>query len=57
MVAETHVAYNVADVDEAVKEAVAAGADVLLPKYSLGGTTAIAYVGWPNGPQVEFFQN
>ena len=24
---------------------------------TLGGTCAIAYVGWPNGPQVEFFQN
>ena len=25
-------------------------------KYSLGGTCAIAYVGYKNGPQVEFFQ-
>ena len=57
MVAEPHVAYNVADVDAAVKEAVAAGAAVLLPKYSLGGTCAIAYVGFKDGPQVEFFQN
>lgn len=56
MVAEPHVAYKVADVDAAVKEAVAEGAAVLLPKYSLGGTCAIAYVGYPNGPQVEFFQ-
>ena len=40
-----------------VKEAVAAGADVLLPKYSLGGTCAIAYVGFKDGPQVEFFQD
>jgi hypothetical protein len=36
---------------------VAAGAAVLLPKYSLGGTCAIAYVGYKNGPQVEFFQD
>ena len=57
MVAETHVAYKVADVDAAVKEAVAAGADVLLQKYSLGGTCAIAYVGFKDGPQVEFFQD
>ena len=57
MVAETHVAYNVADVQAAVDEAVKAGAAVLLPKYSLGGTCAIAYVGYPDGPQVEFFQN
>ena len=40
----------------AVAEAVKEGADVLLPKYSLGGTCAIAYVGYKNGPQVEFFQ-
>ena len=58
MVAETHVAYKVKDVQAAVDEAVAEGADVLLPKYSLGGTCAIAYVGYPNGgPQVEFFQD
>ena len=57
MVAEPHVAYNVADVQAAVDEAVKAGAAVLLPKYSLGGTCAIAYVGYPDGPQVEFFQN
>ena len=57
MVAETHVAYKVADVDAAVKEAVAAGADVRLQKYSLGGTCAIAYVGFKDGPQVEFFQD
>lgn len=56
MVAETHVAYQVADVQAAVDEAVKEGADVLLPKYSLGGTCAIAYVGYKNGPQVEFFQ-
>lgn len=57
MVADPHVAYKVDDVDAAVKEAVAEGAIVLLPKYSLGGTCAIAYVGYPNnGPQVEFFQ-
>ena len=58
MVAETHVAYKVADVQAAVDEAVKAGAAVLLPKYSLGGTCAIAYVGYPNGgPQVEFYQD
>ena len=58
MIAETHVAYKVADVQAAVDEAVAKGADVLLPKYSLGGTCAIAYVGYPNGgPQVEFYQD
>ena len=57
MIAEPHVAYKVADVDAAVKEAVAAGADVLLPKYSLGGTCALAYVGFENGPQVEFYQD
>ena len=57
MVAEPHVAYNVADVQAAVDEAVAAGAAVLLPKYSLGGTCAIAYVGFKDGPQVEFFQD
>ena len=56
MVAEPHVAYKVADVQAAVDEAVKAGAAVLLPKFSLGGTCAIAYVGYPNGPQVEFFQ-
>ncbi len=48
---------KVADVQAAVDEAVAAGAAVLLPKYSLGGTCAIAYVGYKNGPQVEFFQD
>ena len=57
MVKETHVAYKVADVQAAVDEAVKAGAAVLLPKYSLGGTCAIAYVGYKNGPQVEFFQD
>ena len=57
MVAEPHVAYKVADVQAAVDEAVKEGAAVLLPKYSLGGTCAIAYVGYPNGPQVEFFQD
>ena len=57
MVAETHVAYKVADVQAAVDEAVATGAAVLLPKYLLGGTCAIAYVGFKNGPQVEFFQD
>ena len=57
MVAETHVAYKVADVQAAVDEAVKEGAAVLLPKYSLGGTCAIAYVGYENGPQVEFFQD
>ena len=57
MVTETHVAYKVADVQAAVDEAVAAGAAVLLPKYSLGGTCAIAYVGFKDGPQVEFFQD
>ena len=56
MVAETHVAYKVDDVQAAVDAAVAEGAKVLLPKYSLGGTCAIAYVGYENGPQVEFFQ-
>ena len=56
MATETHVAYQVADVEAAVAEAVKEGADVLLPKYSLGGTCAIAYVGYKNGPQVEFFQ-
>jgi len=30
---------------------------VLLPKYSLGGTCAIAYVGFKDGPQVEFYQD
>ena len=57
MIAETHVAYKVADVQVAVDEAIAAGADVLLPKYSLGGTCAIAYVGFTHGPQVAFFQD
>ncbi len=58
MVADTHVAYKVKDVAAAVEEAKAEGADVLLPVYSLGGTCAIAYVGYPNGgPQVEFFQD
>ena len=57
MVAETHVAYKVADVQAAVDEAVAAGAAVLLPKDSLGGTCAIAYVGFKDGPQVEFYQD
>ena len=57
MVAEPHVAYKVADVQAAVDEAVKEGAEILLPKYSLGGTCAIAYVGYKNGPQVEFFQD
>lgn len=57
MVAEPHVAYLVKDVQAAVDEAVKEGAAVLLPKYALGGTCAIAYVGYPDGPQVEFFQN
>lgn len=54
MVTETHVAYKVADVDEAVK---ASGGAVLLPKLVLGGTTAIAFVSIPNGPVVEFYQD
>ena len=57
LIAETHVAYKVADVDAAVKEAIAAGADVLLRKYWLGGTRASADVGFKDGPQVEFFQD
>ena len=57
MVAEPHVAYKVADVQAAVDAAVAEGAEVLLPKYPLGGTCSIAYVGYKNGPQVEFFQD
>jgi hypothetical protein len=53
MVAEPHVAYNVADVDAAVKES---GGTVLLPKMELGGGVAIAFVSIDNGPVVEFFQ-
>ena len=53
MVAETHVAYKVADVEAAVKES---GGKVLLPKMSLGGNVAIAFVSIDNGPVVEFYQ-
>lgn len=53
MVTETHVAYKVADVDAAVKES---GGKVLLPKLSLGGNAAIAFVSIDNGPVVEFYQ-
>ena len=54
MVAETHVAYKVADVDAAVKEC---GGAVLLPKLMLGATTAIAFVSIKDGPVVEFYQD
>ena len=54
MVAETHVAYKVADVDTAVKES---GGAVLLPKLMLGATTAIAFVSIKDGPVVEFYQD
>lgn len=54
MVAETHVAYKVADVDAAVKES---GGAVLLPKLMLGATTAIAFVSIKDGPVVEFYQD
>ncbi len=54
MVTEPHVAYKVADVEAAVK---ASGGKVLLPKMSLGGTVAIAFVSIDNGPVVEFYQD
>jgi len=54
MVAETHVAYKVADVAAAVE---ASGGAVLLPKMMLGETTAIAFVSMPDGPVVEFYQD
>ena len=54
MVAETHVAYKVADVDAAVQES---GGAVLLPKLMLGATTAIAFVSIKDGPVVEFYQD
>ena len=57
MVAETHVAYKVADVQAAVDETVAAGASVILPKLMLGATTAIAFVSVKDGPVVEFYQD
>ena len=53
MVKETHVAYQVADVEAAVKES---GGKVLLPKMDLGGGVAIAFVSIDNGPVVEFYQ-
>lgn len=53
MVTEPHVAYKVADVDEAVK---ASGGEVLLPKMDLGGGVAIAFVSIKGGPVVEFYQ-
>ena len=52
MVAETHVAYEVADVDAAVKES---GGKVLLAPMLLGGTCKLAFVSIDNGPVVEFF--
>ena len=52
MVAEAHVAFEVADVDQAVKES---GGKVLLPTMSLGGTCKLAFVSIDNGPVVEFF--
>jgi hypothetical protein len=54
MVTESHVAYKVADVEEAVKES---GGKILLAPMGIGGTAKIAFVSIDNGPVVEFYQD
>ena len=54
MVVETHVAFKVKDVAEAVKES---GGAVLLAPMSIGPTAKIAFVSVKDGPVVEFYQD